>query len=64
LFETKLLEELASPTIPLGGLAGDPSAFQLIECVSKDTRDELRRQPVCFYGGKTDLYVAYVRPEV
>jgi len=37
--EAELLEELASPTIPLGGLAGDPGALQLIEGVLHDARN-------------------------
>jgi hypothetical protein len=57
-FEPKLLEELASATQLLRRQAGDPIAFELIECVAHDARNETRRQPVRANRGKTDLYVA------
>jgi hypothetical protein len=57
-FEPKLLEELASLTQLLRRETGDPVAIELIECVAKYARHEVRRQPVRPCSGKTDLYVA------
>jgi len=64
LFETKLLEELASPTIPLRGQTGDPGALQLTEGVLHNACNKHGRQPVGFYGSKAGFYVSDVGPVI
>lgn len=58
MFETKLLEELASPTQFLWRKTGDPLASELIESVPDDTANKRRRQPIGADSGKANLYVA------
>lgn len=62
--KSELHQELASPTIPLGGQAGDPGAIELVESVREYRRNQAGRQPIRPLTGKTDLNVSPLRLKI